>query len=177
MLGVLALAVEGELHVREIARRAGLDASGALRELKRLERAGILASRTVGRQKLYRLDAACPIHAELASIMRKTAGLADVIRAALSPLAKRIELAYIYGSMAAGTAKAHSDVDVMVVGKVSAIDVAAALAEAGRSLGREVNPTVYATAEYAKKLKLGRGFPHTAHTGARIDLIGNADEP
>ncbi|MBN1965158.1 MAG: nucleotidyltransferase domain-containing protein, partial [Anaerolineae bacterium] len=152
-------------------------ASGVLRELKHLERAGILTSRTVGRLKLYRLNQNSPIHAELAAIIRKTTGLADVIRAALAPLKGRIQLAYIYGSMAAGTAKAHSDVDVMVVGAASSMEVAAALAEAELSLGREVNPTVFAPAEYARKLKLGRGFPCTAHTGARIDLLGSTDEP
>jgi DNA-binding transcriptional ArsR family regulator len=80
VLAVLALAPELELHVREVARRAKLDASGVMRELRLLERHGILASRRAGRQKLYRMNQHSPLYAELSSIMRKTTGLADLIR-------------------------------------------------------------------------------------------------
>jgi predicted nucleotidyltransferase len=176
VLAVLALATEQELHVREIARRSGLSAPGAADELRSLEELGILTARRVGRQKLYRMNPDSPIYAELTSIMRKTAGLADQVRAALQPLAGRIELAYIYGSMASGKARSSSDVDVMVVGSISSMDVAEALDDVSRRLGREINATVYAAEEYARKVSLGRGFPFTAHSGARIMLLGSADE-
>ena len=46
----------------------------------------------------------------------KTMGAADPIRAALRPLAKRIGLALIYGSVARGEDRAQSDIDLLVVG-------------------------------------------------------------
>lgn len=177
VLAVLALAPELELHVREVARRGGLDASGVMRELRLLERYGVLSSRRVGRQKLYRMNQHSPLYAELSSIMRKTAGMADVIRAALLPLEGQIQLAYIYGSMASGKARPVSDVDVMVVGTVSSMDISDALEAAGRALGREVNASVYSTAEYWPKVKLRRGFPYTAHAGPVILLMGDLNEP
>lgn len=176
VLAALALAPEQELHVREVARRSGLSAPGVAHELRLLEGLGIVAARRVGRQKLYRMNADSPLFSELTSIMRKTAGLADLIRAALLPLDQQIELAYIYGSMASGKTRPGSDVDVMIVGTASSMDVSAALEDASRELGREVNATVYAPDEYASKVSLGRGFPFTAHSGARIMLLGSADE-
>ncbi len=177
ILAVLALAPEQELHVREVARRSGLDPSGVMRELRLLERHGILAARRVGRQKLYRMNLDSPVYAELTSILRKSAGLADQIRTALRPLEEQIELAYIYGSMASGKIHPHSDVDLMVVGTASSMELAGALDATSRALRREVHASVYSHAEYWRKVGLGRGFPFTAHSGPKILVLGKANEP
>jgi predicted nucleotidyltransferase len=118
-----------------------------------------------------------PVYAELAALVRKTGGLADVLRAALLPLAADIELAYIYGSQAAGTARPDSDVDVMVVGRAGSDDVYEALERSAETLGRAVNPTVYPADEYWSKVRRQRGFPYTAHSGPRIMLVGDGNEP
>jgi predicted nucleotidyltransferase len=177
VLATLIMAPEPELHVREIARRTGGDPSGVMRELRHLEEYGIVASRTQGGQKLYRMNPDCPVFPELASLVRKTAGLAELIRSALHPLLQQIEQAYIYGSQAAGTARPQSDVDVMVVGDVSSFDIYSALEACASQLGRAVNPTVFCPGEYRAKVKLHRGFPYTAHSGPRIQLFGGTDEP
>ncbi len=90
--------VEG-LHLREIARRGGLNPKSVMRELHSLREAEILVSRDVGRQVIYRLNPHCPIYVELQQIIRKTVGLSDVLRSALKPLADRITRAYVYGKL------------------------------------------------------------------------------
>jgi DNA-binding transcriptional ArsR family regulator len=172
VLGVLVLSREPELHVREIARRGGVAAPNASRELAQLEQAGVVRARQAGRQRFYRMDPDCSVYHELTAIVRKTSGLAEVLRAALEPLTGRIELAYIYGSMASGKAQAHSDVDVLIVGELDSIAAAEALSECERDLGRPVNVTIYPAAEYRQKLARGAGFPFTAHSGPRILLLG-----
>jgi hypothetical protein len=47
----------------------------------------------VGNQKHYRANASAPIFEELQSLVLKTSGLVDVLRAALAPLASQIDLA------------------------------------------------------------------------------------
>ncbi|MCC7478386.1 nucleotidyltransferase domain-containing protein [bacterium] len=175
VLAALVMAPEAELHGRELARRCGLDSAGVLSELDLLEQLGVLASRRLGRLRLFRLDPRCPIAPELRSIMRKTAGLRDVLAGALEPLAPLIELAYVYGSMASGQPRPHSDVDVMVVGRAGSMQLAEALEPLQQVLGREVNASVYKPAEYWKKIALGRGFPYTAHSGPKIMLLGEID--
>lgn len=54
-------------------------------------------------------------------LLRQTAGLVDVLRVALQPLADRVEATFIYGSMATGNVHAHSDVDLMVARSASAM--------------------------------------------------------
>ena len=48
----------------------------------------------------YQANPDCPIFAELKGLMIKTTGVAEVLRAALAPLAAQIRVAFIYGSVA-----------------------------------------------------------------------------
>ena len=53
-----------------------------------------------GNQKHYRANPDSPIHEELCSIVSKTVGIEENLRVALQPLAARVSLALIYGSVA-----------------------------------------------------------------------------
>ena len=163
---------EDGLHLRELERRSGLNKHGLARELHALRDAGILVSRQVGNQVIYRLNPECPICEELRSIVRKTVGLAGVLREALEPFADRIDLAYVYGSFARGEVRPDSDVDLMIVGAVSLREVGSAIRTAGRTLRRVINPTSYAPDEYAAELRTGDSFVDRVHNAPRIDVIG-----
>jgi hypothetical protein len=86
------------------------------RELKMLAEAGLLLRAASGNQVRYQADRSCSIYGELAGIFRKTAALADVLRDLLAPLEDKIELALVFGSVARGTTRATSDIDLLVVG-------------------------------------------------------------
>ena len=58
---------------------------------------------------------------EIAGLLRKTAGIADVLRDALG---ESVTLAFIYGSIASGNETPRSDIDVMVLGSAGFADVA-----------------------------------------------------
>lgn len=174
VLAVLTEAGAEGLHLREVARRAELNSKTAMRELHSLRDAGILLSRDVGRQVVYRLNDDCPIIDDLRSIVHKTVGLAQALRTALEPLADRIELAYVYGSHASGDARPDSDVDLMVVGTVSLQELSSPLRNAGRRLKREVNPTLYTPEAYAQERSTEDSFVARVHEGAHIDLYGRA---
>ena len=62
--------------------------------------AGLLVTFRQGNQQHYRANTESPVYQELLSIVRKTFGVADVIREALEPLDSSIQLAFVYGSMA-----------------------------------------------------------------------------
>jgi len=163
---------ENGLHLRELERRSGLNKHGLARELHALRGAGILVSTQVGNQIIYRMNTECPIYDELRSIIRKTVGLAGVLREALEPFADRIDLAYVYGSFARGEVRPDSDVDLMIVGAVSLREVSSVIRTAGRALRRVVNPTSYAPDEYAVELHTEDSFVNRVHKGPRIDVIG-----
>jgi predicted nucleotidyltransferase len=172
----LVAADSAGVHLRELARRTGLDPSGVLRELKNLEASGIVLKKRVGAQDHYRLNPDCPVYGELRGLLLKTLGMTEVVRDVLQPLAERVKLAYIYGSFADGTARAESDIDLMVMGDLGLKDLAGPLAKAERALSREVNVTVYSEEEYRSRLSEEDGFVARVHNGPKVILLGDADD-
>lgn len=98
------------------------------------------------------------------------------LRELLKPLAKRIAVAFIYGSVARQEDTARSDVDVMVVGDVRFSDVVLALSGAQERLRREINPSAYSKAELRAKLKEKVAFVDRVMGGTKLFLIGNDDD-
>jgi predicted nucleotidyltransferase len=176
ILAQLLLRPDESRYVREIARLTGVPAGSLHRELKLLNDAGLLLRTQSGNQVRYQIDMSCPIHEELASIFRKTAGLADVLREALVPLDKKITLAFVFGSMATNQARGSSDIDVLVVGSASFAAVVAALAPAGEQLGRAINPVVITSAALTKKIRGQERFVSRVAREPKIFLIGDASD-
>jgi predicted nucleotidyltransferase len=176
ILALLLMRPDEALHVREIARLTEIPAGSLHRELKLIADAGLLLREPMGNQVRYKANRESPIHAELASMFRKTLGLADLVREALAPVASGIDVVFIFGSMAQGSETPTSDVDVMVLGKVPFTKVVAALAPLRERLGREVNPVAMTKAEFLQKLAEGDRFAKRVAAEPKLFLIGAADD-
>ncbi len=118
----------------------------------------------------------CPVFEEMKSILAKTAGAPDILRAALAPLVDRISVALIYGSVARGQQCAESDVDLLVIGDAAFGEIVATLAEAQTQLRREVNPTAYPPHEFSDKIHAGHHFVKSILKREKIFLIGDDRE-
>jgi predicted nucleotidyltransferase len=176
VLALLYSHPDEEFYLRQMVRAIGTGLGATQREVKTLTDAGIIRRRVRGRQIYYQANPDCPIFSELRGMVVKTAGVADVLRTALAPLADRIEIAFIYGSVARGKERRGSDVDVLVVGDVTFAEVTATLGQAQEILKREVNPTVYPVAEFKSKLAANHHFIKSVMKEARIVLIGDERE-
>ena len=147
ILALLLLRADETFHVREISRLTGVPAGSVHRELKTLTEAGLLLREPLGNQVRYQADRGSGIYPELSEIFRKTVGLADLLRDALAPLKAKIDLAFVFGSVARGEERAGSDVDVLVVGGAPFEKVVQALTPLQDRLGRAVNPVVMSSKE------------------------------
>jgi predicted nucleotidyltransferase len=98
----------------------------------------------------------------------------DVLVAALAPLQNKINLAFVYGSVARSRETESSDVDLMVVGHVDFGDVVENLAGAQKILNREINPTVYSVKEFRKKVR--ENFLKTVLSDKKLFIIGDEDD-
>jgi len=163
-------------YLRQVVRSTGLGMGVVNRELIALADAGILNRDSKGKEIHYTANKDCPIFEELVGLVVKTFGVADVLREALAPLAKRIKVAFIYGSFADGTQNQASDIDVMVIGSVKFTEVAIELGNAQEKLRREVNPTVYSVKEFRAKLSAKHHFLTSVLKGEKIFLIGSERE-
>lgn len=153
VLGLLLLHSDEAFHLREIARATGTQPGTLRRELAQLTLAGVLSRTRIGNLDRYQANPACPIYDELRGILKKTAGVADILREALAPLGDKISAAFVYGSVAGGTERRASDIDVMVVGVATFEEVVSALHTSQETLRREINPNVYSSTEFRRKAK------------------------
>ena len=145
--------------ISELIQTTGAGSGAVQREVARLAGSGLLLMAPLGNQKRYRANPDAPIHDELAAIVRKTFGLAAPLREALAPLADRLHVAFVYGSVAKGSDTASSDIDLMLVSDdLTYPEVMTALHPVIESLGREINPTLYTPADLRKRIAAGNSF-------------------
>jgi len=173
VLAVLYGHVGESFYLRQLARRAEIALGPVQREIRQLVDAGLVKKENLGKQTLFSANQASPVFAEIKSLVAKTVGMHDVLVEALSPLRRRINLAFVYGSVARSSETERSDVDLMIVGNVDFSTVVERLAGAQKTLNREINPTVYSAQEFASKLQ--GNFLKTVLTEKKLFLIGDED--
>jgi predicted nucleotidyltransferase len=176
VLALLLLRPDERFHVRELERLTGISAGSLHRELKAMSEAGLLIREHQGNQVLYQADRSCSIFEELASIFRKTVGLASELTTALEPIADRIDLAFVFGSMASGKQHAKSDLDICVLGEVELLDVVKAIGLLQESLRREINPVVMSAKQFASDLANEERFAERLVAEPKIFVIGDESE-
>jgi predicted nucleotidyltransferase len=130
----------------------------------------------MGNQVHYQANPACPIYDELAGIFRKTVGLAGLVRDALAALAGRIDVAFVFGSLATGRHTYSSDVDVMIIGDLALVDVVKALSPVQDELRREINPVVMTAKRFKAQWRKDDRFVKRVMAEARIFVIGDDNE-
>lgn len=141
-----------ELHLRDLTRQSGLSIKTVQNEFAKLSAADLVTSRRDGNRRYYRANISHPLFTDLQQIVLKTSGLRDVLVEALSGV-EGVEIAFVFGSLASGTGKAASDVDLMVIGDVGLRTLAPRLRRASERIGREINPATLTVAEFTKGRK------------------------
>lgn len=176
VLALLFGRADSAFYTKQILDAVKIGRGTVQRELKHLTETGIIIREVQGRQVYYHANEKCPIFNELKSIVRKTFGVADVIRQSLASSARKIRVAFIFGSVARSADDRRSDIDLMVVGRISFGDVVSLLGPAEEKLSREINPVVYPIAEYKRKVREDHYFVKTVLEEEKIFVIGDEDE-
>ena len=159
VLGLLYGRPEQSFYLNQVVSLANIGKGTVNRELERLAAAGLVVKKKVGNQSHYQANPECPIFQELLSIVRKTFGVADVIRAAVDSILDDMALAFVYGSIAKAEDTDKSDVDLLVVTEELAYsEVMELLFEAEQQLGRTINPTIYGLDELKEKVQQENAF-------------------
>jgi len=173
VLGLMFGKPDQSFYANEIARWAQVGKGSLMRELERLQSAGVLTLTRQGNQTHYQANPNCPIYAELLGITRKTFGIAEPIRQALQPFREQLTWAFIYGSIAKDQANASSDIDLMLIGAgLHYSEVMEQLMPMEEQLGRPLNPTLYTPEDWAAKLAAGNSFVVRVAQQDKINLMG-----
>jgi len=177
VLAVLFGRPDQSFYANEVIALAQSGTGAVQRELAALAEAGLLTVSKQGNQKHFQANAAAPVFTELRGLILKTMGLADVLRTALGPLAPQIEAAFVYGSVARQQDTASSDIDVMIVSpSLGYADVYSALESAAATLGRTINPTLYAPSDLARRIAQDNAFVTRVLQQPKIWLIGTEEQ-
>ncbi|VVO05502.1 transcriptional regulator [Pseudomonas fluorescens] len=173
VLGLLFGKPDQSFYANEIARWAQVGKGSLMRELDRLQRAGVLTLIRQGNQTHYQANPDCPIYAELLGIARKTFGIAEPLRQALQPFAEQITWAFVYGSIAKDQANASSDIDLMLIGEgLHYSEMMERLMPLEEQLGRVLSPTLYTPGDWAAKLAADNSFVVRVAQQNKINLMG-----
>lgn len=163
-------------YLTELAGALDTSPSSLQRELESLVSSAILELRREGRRTYYRANPNSALFSEVRSIVRKTMGVPAEITEVLAPLASRIVVAWIYGSVARGSDRSDSDVDVLVIGNdLTLEELYRHLGPAERKLKRTINVTLYTPEEFRRKRAAKNAFLQNVFSNERIVLIGSED--
>lgn len=86
---LLALELLGDAYPRELARALGSQVSAVQRALRSLERDGLVAGRTLGRIRLYRVNPAYAAVTQLRRFLQRLAAGDRELQASLASLRRR----------------------------------------------------------------------------------------
>jgi predicted nucleotidyltransferase len=174
LLAQTLLAPDREFYLRELVRATGLAPRTVQVELDRLVAAEILLERRSGNRRYLRANERHPFYRPLRELLAKGEGLVGIVRDVLGT--SGIEVAFVFGSMADGTAKAGSDIDLLIVGDVGLREVVGRLAPAHERLGREINPIVWTREEFERRRRSNDHFLGRVLSGSRLMVVGAESE-
>ena len=177
VLGLLYGKPDRSFYTNEIVRWADMGRGTISRELSRLVSAGLLVASREGNQHHYRANPDNPVYRELVGIVRKTFGIADVIRAALAQVDDQVNWAFVYGSIAKGEDSASSDIDLLVVTESLAYtDLMKILADAEQLLDRPINPSIYTIEQIKDKVHERNTFLCRVMEQPKLWVKGSEDD-
>ena len=177
VLGLLYAQPDKSFYTNEILRKTGMGVATIKRELDRMVAAGILSMTRIGNQHHYQADSECPIYNELVGIVRKTFGIADVIKSALLSVDDQVDCAFVYGSISKGEDSSSSDIDLLVVtDSLAYADLMTVLADAEKLLARQINPSIYDAEQIRKKWQQKNSFITRVLDQPKIWIKGADDD-
>jgi DNA-binding transcriptional ArsR family regulator len=159
-----------EHSLTELAERIDASVATVQREVERLEQAGILVSRRLGRNRLVTADTHSPVYEPLARLVLVSFGPSLVVAEELAGIAG-IEGAYLFGSWAARyegeTGGGPADLDLLIIGSPDRDLVHDAVLRAERRLGMPVNATVRSRRAWEQA---DEGFIRTVKAGPLVAI-------
>lgn len=160
----------------ELASFINTTPSSLQRELNALVESGILRSRRDGNRLYFQAEKDSPIFAPLHDLIVQTLGVTENLKESLSIFRGKIDIAFIYGSVARKEERALSDVDLMIIGSIGLAEISPILRDLEHRFNREVNANCYNLEEFQNKVGSGNHFLTEVLRKEKIFLIGDQNE-
>jgi hypothetical protein len=162
-------------YVRQLVRMTGEEINAVRRELKRMEKAGMVQKESRGNRLYYWFNKNYLFWGELLSLVAKTTGLGGKIIKNKNKLGK-IKFTMLSGRLVRGLSTKEGGVDLLVVGEVNMPGLTRFIQEEEKRLEREVNYTVMGREEFEFRKKRRDPFLLGILTSSRVMIIGDEEE-
>lgn len=163
-----------EYHLREIQRRAGLAIGTVRQEALKLEKLGLLVKRRDSNRTYYKANKDHPLYNTIHDLVLKTSGLTEILRRSLS--IDDIRFSFVFGSIAAGTENADSDIDLFIIGDIGLRTVSKLIKGASEQISREINPHVMVESEFIQRKRNKDHFITTVLESPKIMVKGSEND-
>jgi len=165
---------ENSFYQRQISKLTGHSIRAVQREVNKFENLGIIKKSIQGNRIYYKVNKNCPIFKDLKNILLKSVGIAQVLKENLEN--NNIQIAFIYGSYAKDKENLISDIDLMVIGKISSRELSHLLSRPRRELMREINYVVFSPEEFKERVKQKDHFLNSVLKDKKIFIAGDTSE-
>lgn len=177
VLGILFAQPDRSFPATELIALAGVGTGAVHRELIRLVQSGLVTVTPLGRQRRYQANRQSPLFPELHGLVLKTVGLAEPLRQALAGFGGRIQVAFVYGSVAKGSDTAASDVDLMIIADdLTYGEAFAALEQAETAIARKINPNILSLPEWKRRRADESHFFNRVAEQPKLLIVGSEDD-
>lgn len=158
-VGFLALHQDAEYGAADIAEFVGVTRPAIVQALGYLERDGLVSKRSVGKKRLYRINADHAYYPELRSIAVKTLGGMETVSREIQS-DEPIRFAAVFGSFARGDEEPASDLDVLFViddegWEETDYRIATSMTAVSERIARRVAPNIYRSSEFERLRREG----------------------
>jgi len=152
LLGYFFLHEDEHLYFNELVRRLGEDKRNLAKKIKEFEAVGLLSVEVKGPLKIYSANKDFSLYKEYKKIVLQKVGIEAELKKVLSKV-DGIKEAFVFGSYAEKKMDASSDIDVMVIGEHSTIELHRVLGSVQKMVDREINVTSLSQKEFRSKQK------------------------
>ena len=170
ILSYFFLNEETPAYACQLARLIEADPKNVHRALLEFEEQGILLSEFKGRERYFHANNKNPFYKGYKEIFLKTAGLDTILGNKIRNI-HGLKEAYIFGSYANKKYNAQSDIDILLVGEHSRLEVQRALYKIQKEVGREINVVNLRPKELEKRKAQGDQFIKSIFTQRFIKLL------
>lgn len=161
------------LSFNELVRRLKSGPGAVSRELATLTTAGLISEHREGNQRFVSACTSSPLYAELKAFIAKASGAPAFIREALHGLEDSIQLALIFGSVAAASERTDSDLDLFVVGTAGYSVVTQRMYSIEVRLGRRVQTLYFDPSSPIDRTSLRKPSTRSLLSGPKLFVLGD----
>lgn len=174
ILSVLFDGSAQRLHMRDLERRGSVTIGSIQKEVNKLKGLDLIKAEPDGNRLYYSANTDHPIYQELCGLVLKTSGFIEELKEALINI-EGIKCAFIFGSIAHGSEKAHSDVDLIVIGDIKLRQLTPTLKQISNKIEREINPHIYSLPTFKEKMARNDHFLKSVMKNDIRYLVGGED--